>query len=281
MKNNLYKKAGSVALALAISGLPAIVAYAQDNVGASATISTDQAGSGTSTTLRVRGGEEESQTENQGEATTSVGEAAREVTKQQGEQVREQAKQIREQAREMVKNRLEFDLEDATTSVLSFDQLQQSIEQRKQELDDEEASTTPDLHDVVKNANEVRLAVHTLLASKDLLGGIGQQVSEIAKQMNDSVATTTDAEAHIQSRGFFTRLLFGGDTAAANVISNEVAQDQQNIAKLTDLLNQASTTPEVKAVLTAQIDAMQAQITRLQDVATSQAKLWGLFSWRF
>ncbi len=196
-------------------------------------------------------------------------------------QVERPGEQMREQAREMFRERFELQRESTTTPALSWGQWKQSVEERKHELDDEEASTTPKLRKVMKNANEVRLAVHTLLASKELLVGIGPQVSEIARQMNDSVATTTSAEARIESRGFIAKLFFGGDKKASKDISKAVERNGENIAKLTELLNSANLSVEVKAMLETQLTAMQAQQTRLQDVAAGQAKLWGFFSWRF
>lgn len=274
--------AGSIALAFALSGMPAALAHAEngggESEGTAVRVTVGEDVSGASTTMRVQR-EKEGKLEDQAEATSS--ESAREASKQQNEQVREQAKQTGEQVREAIKNRIELIRESTTTPAFSIGQLRQMIQERRQELDDEEASTTPEFKDVVKNANEVRLAVHTLLASKDLLGGIGPEVSQIAQHVNDSIATTTNAEAQIESRGFWSKLFFGGDTTAANTITNEVQQNQQNIAKIADLLNQASTTADVKATLAEQITAMQAQITRLQSIAASQAKLWGLFSWRF
>ena len=176
---------------------------------------------------------------------------------------------------------IEIDLEDDEDVAFSLDDLKQKIENRKQELEDEEASTTPKFKEAVKNANEVRLAVHALLASKELIGGIGQQVSEIAKDMNDSVATTTNAEAKMQSRGFFTRLFFGGDSATADVLSQAVAQNQQRIDDLDKLLAETGVSAGVRAVLNAQVRAIQEAQTRLQDLAEKEQKMWGLFSWRF
>mgnify|MGYP001613974684 CR=1 FL=1 len=135
-----------------------------------------------------------------------------------------------------LEDEFEFELEDDEDVASSFEDLKQKIEERKHELEDEEASTTPKFKNAMKNANEVRLAVHALLASRDLLGGIGEQVSEIAKHMNDSVATTTSAEAQIESRGFFAKIFFGGDKRAAKVIVKEAKRNQESIAKLTELL---------------------------------------------
>jgi methylaspartate ammonia-lyase len=88
--------------------------------------------------------------------------------------------------------------------------------------------------------------VHSLLASKGLLGGIGQQVSEIAKQMNDSIATTTVAEV-AYSRAGSHEALFGA-SAAANTISETVAQNQSRIDDLTTP-DQANVSTDVHKVL--------------------------------
>lgn len=175
---------------------------------------------------------------------------------------------------------IEIGLEDDDVSAVSFDDLEQKMEERKLELEDEEASTTPKFREVVKNANEVRLAVHTLLASKELLGGIGPQVSEIAKQMNDSVATTTNIEAKVRSRGFLARLLFGGDRAAGEALAREVEKNQQRIGELTEFLGRANVPANIQAILEAQLDALKEAQARLQELADTEQNQWGLFSWR-
>ncbi len=215
------------------------------------------------------------------EADKQMAEQVREQAKQGMEQVREGVKQQVEQIREEFKNQLEVLREGTTTPARSIEQLKQMIENRRTEIQDGLASTSPAERQAFEHASQVSVAVHALLASQDLLGGgIGQQVSDIAREVDDSVATTTNAEARIQSRGFFTRLFFGGDKQAASVISEQVAQNQDHIQTLTGLLSEASTTADVKAELESQIQAVQQEQTRLQDVAQSQSKLWGLFSWR-
>ena len=278
--NKYIYTAGISALALAMAAMPAM-ALAENGgdgqgdgpaqVGATAQGTDAAAGSGT--------------------------ELAQEQQKQQQEVTREQQKQQLEVAREQQKQELEasstnrigeengqeidLELEDDSNPATSVEDLQQKIEVRKHQLEQEVASTSPDHQAIVENANPVRLAVHTLLASKELIGGIGPQVSEIAKQVNDSVATTTNAEVQIQSRGFLTRLLFGGDSAAADVISQQVAQNQQRIDSLNNLLNQANVPTDIQTVLKAQIAALQDAQARLQDLAQKEQKAWGLFSWRF
>ncbi|MDD3531301.1 MAG: hypothetical protein PHV99_01785 [Candidatus Pacebacteria bacterium] len=263
---DIFTKFGAVAVALAMSGLPA-VAFAED------------------------GGQEQSGdiqvTSVQAEQVQQVGEVNREAQKQSVEISREQEKQQLEASSSLQREErdngqeIDFDLEDDSDRAVSIADLKQKIEMRKQELDQEEASTTESRKDIIKNANPVRLAVHALLASKDLVDGIGQQVSEIAKQMNDSVATTTNVEAKVQARGFITRLLFGGDKASGEAIAKAVEKNQENIAKLTELLAQANIGADVQATLNAQIAALKDAQTRLQALADKERNTWGLFSWRF
>lgn len=272
MNKHLYK-AGAVALALAMSGLPAI-ALARDSVETEDSVRVESEGQrvvqtgvgirvddeGQGRKVEVTSVQSRSDDES-AEATTSVRQESRGLTVKQG--------------------RIELKLERDDDRASSLEDLKQRIELRRQELDDEEASSTPETRDIVRNANPVRLAVHSLLASKDLLDGIGQQVSEIAKRMNDSIATTTDIEIKIKSRGFLTRILFGGDNASAKAIVKAVERNKENITTLTELLNQTTISTEVRATLTAQLNALEEAQTRLTALAQKENKRWGFFSWRF
>lgn len=180
-----------------------------------------------------------------------------------------------------IQSQVHIELENSTTSARSFEELKVKIEQRQQELDEEEASSTDEDKDIVKRVNPVRLAVHTLLDSKALLGGIGEQVSKIAREMNDSAATTTQIEAKIKSRGFLIRFFFGGDKMSAGIISKETDKNQKRIEEITKLLEQANISADLKVELNAQITALENANIRLQVLAQKERGAWGIFSWRF
>jgi len=258
MKKYIYGF-GTLAITLAMSGLPAIVSAEegrgeQSEVRVQATVQVQ--GASASTTARVDDDDDD--------RVTNLSSLSNREIKDSDDD-----------------DGIEIELEDDSDRAVSLADLRQKIEDRRHELDDEEASTTPDRKDIMRNANPVRLAVHTLLASKDLLGGIGPKVSEIAKGMNDSVATTTDAEAKMQSRGFLTRFLFGGDAAAANIIKDEVAKNQARIDDLDKMLAETNVSADIQVTLKAQIAAFTDAQTRLQALAEKERGMWGLFSWRF
>lgn len=291
MKKYIYGF-GTVALALAMSGLPA-AALADSNSGdgqgglkihaeVTAQAQGGDASTNASTSASARAGEGQKPSVTGSEEGSEASQSSSaEAEQHANEQAREGAQHEAEKTLEAMKEGLPFSLESTTTAALSFEQLKQSIEMRQQELDQEEASSSPETRNIMKNANPVRLAVHSFLASKDLLGGIGQQVSVIAQQVNDSVASTTNAEAQIESRGFLAKLFFGGDAKAAAVIQEQVAQNQQRIDDLTKLLAQANVAADIQVTLKAQIAALQEAQARLQVLAEQQQHMWGLFSWRF
>lgn len=264
MKKHIYA-AGTFALALSISVVP-MVARAEGARGEGKGDSRMEAETQALEIVEVRSHALESDDE--------VSSEGRQNQELKGREDRDEEVDSDEQE-------LELELEDDEDIASSFDELMQKIELRKHELEDEEASTTLKLRDVVKNANPVRLAVHSLLASKELLGGIGPQVSEIAKRMNDSVATTTNAEAQIESRSFLAKIFFGGDKRAAEAINRTVERNEESIAELAELLNQANLSVDIKAVLEAQITALKEAQTRFQALAEREQRTWGLFSWRF
>ncbi|HUY62276.1 MAG TPA: hypothetical protein VMV50_00565 [Candidatus Paceibacterota bacterium] len=270
---------GTLALAVMLGGAP-LAAFAQAGVnvgvGAAVRVNTQEqqqqqqgAGAYASATVQVRT-QEENQEQGQTQERAGEGEAGNATSTAAHERILER-----------LQERIQLQLESTTTPAYTFAQLQQSIRTREQQLEQEASSTATSTRGIIKNANQVRLAVHAFLAAKDLLGGIGPEVSQIAQQVNQSLATTTNAEAEIQARGFWTALFFGGDTNAASIISQEVARNQTRIQTLTQLMNQASTTADVKATLQVQITAMQQEQTRLQALASQQQGQWGIFSWRF
>ncbi len=183
---------------------------------------------------------------------------------------------------EQTQYRLMIEPEHLQVRAQSGTELTQMIQVREQQLEQEAASTTLVERPAIQNANQVRLAVHALLAAQDLLGpSIGGQVAQLAAQVDASAQVTANAQVQAQARGFWTMLFFGGDARAAATIEQEVNQNQARIEQMTRLLSQASSTPGVQATLQAQLTAMQQEQERLQQFAQSEKNRLGIFSWRF
>ena len=268
---------GATTLALIMSGLPVIALAETRGEGSIETdVRIQTVGVQASTSVTVRAEDDDSDDSQQGENRGSEQRATSSARVGNDDSSDNRRGSNRGEMRGLL-----FALEGTTTQAFSLEQLKRLIEARREELKREVASSSPRDRDSIEDANPVRLAVHSLLASKDLLGGIGPRVSEIAKHMNDSVASTTGAEARIKSRGFLSRVLFGGDRAAADVIAKEIAQNESRIADLTKLLGEANVSADIQATLQAQITAVKEAQVRLEALAQREQGAWGLFSWRF
>ena len=131
--------------------------------------------------------------------------------------------------------------------------------------------------DRIKNENEVRIAVTTLLDVEDLSGGIGRNVSAIARDFNNSASSMRKLEDRIQSRNSFVRLLFGGDREAARELATQTARNNARIVELHQLISSATLNPEVRAILEDQVRIVQKEQERLQQLATREQEDRGLF----
>ena len=98
-------------------------------------------------------------------------------------------------------------------------------------------------------------------------------------EFNNSVQATIRAEERIQTRNFILSFFFGGDEQAAGEIEQEVNMNQERIQELTQLMNQCECDNEVKAMLQEQIQNMEQEQNRLQELAQEQKKSKGLLGW--
>jgi hypothetical protein len=168
--------------------------------------------------------------------------------------------------------------------VQNMEQMQQKVQERKQEMSGELQGMSEDKQKVYMNQNRVREAVHNLLDMKGMLqqkGGIGDQVSEVAKQFNNSVQVTLKAEEKIQTRSRFMRLLVGGDDASADEVQGEVTRNREKIQQLKQLKEQIQGDEELKQMFQEQIQQMEQEQNRLQELAQKEKQSKGMFGWLF
>lgn len=188
---------------------------------------------------------------------------------QQRQQIREQ---LRNESNQLIQERQQLK---AQTKA----ELKELIQQKREEIENETKSFDETKQKIYKNQNAVRLAVHSLLAMENRTGGIGPQISQIAREFNNSVQATIRAEERIQRRSRLLRLLVGGDEKTAEEIEQEVSRNQQRIQQLIQLREKCDCDEEIKAMLQEQIQNMEQEQTRLKQLAQAEKKIKGIFRW--
>ncbi len=170
------------------------------------------------------------------------------------------------QAREQVRTQLE--------------EVKQMMQQRQQQMNAEAQGAGDKNQEMMRNQNQVRIAAQTLSQMANMMGGIGPQVSSIAKNFNNSVQATINAEEKIQTRSSIARFFTGGDAKAAADIDAQVIQNRQRIQELKQLKDQCDDCDEeVKAMMQEQIQLMDQEQTRLTGLAQAEKKSKGLLGW--
>ena len=152
-------------------------------------------------------------------------------------------------------------------------QKQQEMEQQITQNMAEETKLT------IRNRNQVRLAVHSFLAMENLVGGIGENVSAIAKVFNNSLQATILAEERINQRNDFTRFFAGGDEISAQEIEDEVDINQERIEEVRRLMDDCNCSEEVRNRFEEQIMNLEQEQERLREMAQNEMKSKGLIGW--
>jgi hypothetical protein len=149
------------------------------------------------------------------------------------------------------------------------------IAQRQQEHQQEQANKSLTRN----NVNPVRYAVHSLLAMENRTGGIGPQISAIARNLNDSVNATQQIEEQIRSRNSIMRTLFGGDDETAGLIQQQIERNREQIRAISCLAENATCDNETRTMLQEQVQSLEQEQQRLADLADLELRDRGFFGW--
>jgi len=158
-------------------------------------------------------------------------------------------------------------------------ELEDSVEDKELELEQELAGKSRDEKEILKNQNEIRLAVHAFLAMEDLVGSVGKQISAIAREFDNSIQATINAEERIASRSSLAKMFIGGDQEAAEDLEEEVKSNKVRIETLKRLKDECKCGPEVKELFREQVESMEQEVNRLGELAKDEKDSKGLFGW--
>lgn len=160
-------------------------------------------------------------------------------------------------------------------------ELRNMIQEKQQEMNQEIEQLKEQKKEIYQNQNHVRLAVHSLLAMEDLVGGIGKEVSQIAREFDNSVQATIEREEKIQGRNSFIKFFIGGDEESAEFIEQEVGRNLERIEELKLLKDSCACGVEIETLLQEQIDSVELEQNRLKELAQAEKQTKGIFGWLF
>ena len=166
------------------------------------------------------------------------------------------------------------------------EQAQEAVERIKERVGEKARARTQSLEGMGEaarkarqNQNRVRATVEALHQLGNVSGGIGEQVSEVAKEFNNSLKKTVEAEEQIHKKSGFARFFTGGAEKAAKDIQNQTETNQQRIQELKQLHGQCDCAEPVKEMLRKQIQELEQEQQRLRNIAQEERQKKGLLGW--
>jgi hypothetical protein len=138
-----------------------------------------------------------------------------------------------------------------------------------------------EVRELARNRNRVEVGVMTLIASQNMVGPYGRRVSDIAQEIGNAHRAMIQNEEQMQSRSWLRNLLFGGDSETAEVIQNQLRENEQRIEQVRQYLKDCNCDVQVQNMLQEQLRSMEEEHARLGHLAEAEVQRRGIFSWKF
>lgn len=130
-----------------------------------------------------------------------------------------------------------------------------------------------------EHRSKVSTFVQNLLKTADKRqDGIGEQVRQVAKEQDDSEASTTEAIKQVEERGSFKTFLIGTDYKNIGVIRSQIAKTKARIEQLSRLFDQMPSST-ISASTTEQLQSLKQTEDKLTGFVTQNENKFSLFGW--
>ena len=129
---------------------------------------------------------------------------------------------------------------------------------------------------------EAQLATEAFEMAEPLLGQHGPRMSEVAREVNQAMDGLATREAALQDRSRLQLFLFGSDDEVVSEMQQAMQENQTRMQEMQQLLDDCGDCDEgATQVLVTQLQNMQREQDRLQQVTDDAASRQGLFGFLF
>lgn len=129
-----------------------------------------------------------------------------------------------------------------------------------------------------EHRSEMSKFVNGLLGSSERVGGIGKQVSALAKAQASFSGKVADSIKTVESRNGFKTFLIGSDYKNLGAIRSDIVLTANRLDQLEKELEKVASSTE-KADIQKQIDDMKAYQTKLEAFVKANESRFSLFGW--
>lgn len=210
-------------------------------------------------------------------------EAVLEAQKKQMESTREAEKKNLEGAPESVKKAAEAKWE---TEKKQFETNREANKKINEASSTESENTDENKYeddDANGHKDAVSGFVHDLLsiASTTNNHDLGEEVRNVAKEQNDNKDKTAEAINQVKNRNALMTLLIGADFKNLGELRSSIVTTDNHINRLNEIKSKASSTPEVQSALGKEVQTLNAEKERLNNIVKDNESKFSMFGWLF
>ncbi|MBU2592518.1 MAG: hypothetical protein ABH867_04405 [Patescibacteria group bacterium] len=141
-------------------------------------------------------------------------------------------------------------------------------------------SVSPRSETAREHISVVAQTVEELLTTQGAKGGIGQQVSEVAKEQQQAQQEIEGELDKLEARRGWTRKLFGPDYKAIKNLNQQMKRNRPRIRQLEQLQTQVTNQTD-QAQIQEAVQALIGQNTALEEQIRAEEQVGSLLGWLF
>ncbi len=158
----------------------------------------------------------------------------------------------------------------------NLDQVEEMNQTRARELEQERIQLEEKQQEFTQNQDRTKLGAYTISTMLDLIKA-DKNAEEALNQIENSVQNTLRAEEKIRARSKIKTFFVGGDQRSAKDIEQQVNANTLRLQQLNQIKNECECDQSLKSYLNEQIQLMDQEQERLQELAQTEKEkksLW-------
>jgi hypothetical protein len=153
------------------------------------------------------------------------------------------------------------------------------IRTEEKEAGNEEAQQGPS-EIALQRRSQVANQVHQLLDLSNRMGGIGEQVREIAQSQYVDIEKIEESVSNLQERSRFARFFIGPKTDKVEEAKSLLTENKERLETLKELKTEIKDAEDIEVYEKAVSD-FESYITEIEEMVTKEEKGFSLFGWLF
>lgn len=153
------------------------------------------------------------------------------------------------------------------------------IRTQEKEAGNEDAQKGPS-EMALQRRSQVANQVHQLLDLSNRMGGIGEQVREIAQSQYVDIEKIEESVSNFQERSRFARFFIGPKTDKVEEAKSLLTENKERLETLKELKTEIKDSEDVEAYEKAVSD-FESYIAEIDEMVTKEEKGFSLFGWLF